>query len=198
MHLRCSVQVAGCEVGAFESCVWPRAPCQPLSVAALHLLTSQASSQTGRQVPVESDCTELFLNRNPILLLKNRIKLFCWLSCLSGIYCYLHLFSSVHIIGFSWRGVGVDPIVSKFLVLWSISGASFGYLASQIYGQESLLIIWFTAYWDKEFHTAIWMPNLAYFKGFDFQVVLFIPWESNTFHMPHIAHTKTISQNPRY
>lgn len=34
------------------------------------------------------------------------------------------------------------------------------------------------------------MPNLAYFKGLDFQVVLFIPWESNTFHMPHIAHTK--------
>lgn len=206
--MRCFIKVAGCEVGAVESCYWLRAPCQPFSVAAVHLLTSQTSSQTGRetklyrQVSVEGYHTELFFNRNLILLLKNRIKLFCWLSYLSGIYCYLHLFSSMqemltmHIIGFSWRGVGVGPIVPKFLVQWGIYGASFGYLALQIYGQESFLIIWFTAYWDKEFHTAIWMPNLVYFKGFYFQVVLFILWESNTFHMPHSAHTKTISRDP--
>lgn len=102
---------------------------------------------------------------------------------------------TMHITGFSWRGVGVGPIVSKFLVLWGISGASFGYLASQIYGQESLLIIWFTAYWDKEFHTAIWMPNLVYFKGFDFQVVLFILWEPNTFHMPHCTHKNNLTRS---
>lgn len=144
---------------------------------------------------------QLLFNRNLILLLKNRIKFFCWLSYLSGFYCYLHLFSpmqellTMHIIGFSWRGVGGGPLVSKFPVFWGISGASFGYLASQIYGQESLLIIWFTAYWDKEFHTAIWTPGLVYFKGVDFQAVL---WESNAFHTPHVAHTKTILKNLGY
>lgn len=76
---------------------------------------------------------------------------------------------TMHIIGFSWRGVGVGPIVSKFLVLWGISGASFGYLASQIYGQESLVIIWFTAYWDKEFHAAILMPNLVCLRDLIFK-----------------------------
>lgn len=126
------------------------------------------------------------------------VELSQWNLRLSASFFFCARMLTMHIIGFSWRGVGAGPIVSKFLVLWGISVASFGYLASQIYGQESLLIIWFTAYWDKKLHTAIWVPNLVYFKGFDFQVVLFILWESITFHMPHIAHTKTITQNPGY
>lgn len=101
------------------------------------------------QVPVEDCCTELFFNRNIILLLKNRIKLFCWLSYLSGIlllsagfffytrnvnYAYYWILLK-GLEGFFWYSL------SKFLLLQGISGASFGYLASQIYGQESLLII---------------------------------------------------------
>lgn len=126
---------------------------QLLLFFCLHLSLAAREADKYRQVPVEDYCTELFFNRNIILLLKNRIKLFCWLRYLNGILLLPAAFSSmkemltIHIIGFSWRGwKGLfDTVVSKFLQLRGISGASFGYLVSQMYGKESLLIIWFTA-----------------------------------------------------